>query len=196
MMTDVVVIGAGASGLTCGNRLSEAGLDVTVLEARERIGGRIYTFYPADGSPGLELGAQVIHGDRDPLHALDLELRLVPRTAQSRVIIGGQLSPFGALAAAGRPPWVLEGMLAASGGGEMTVAEWLDIALTGQGGPAARLGRLAAAEWFRQTGRPTRPTSTRAASPAACGRTLGPAAGPNFSPRTATPPSRPGSRPA
>jgi monoamine oxidase len=96
------------------------------------------------------LGAQVVHGDRNPLHALDLELRLVRRPAQSRVIIGGQLSPFGALAAAGRPPWVLEGMLAASGGGEMTVAEWLDIALPGHGGPAAGLGRLAADEWFRQ----------------------------------------------
>ena len=150
MLTDVVVIGAGVSGLTCGKRVSEAGLDVTVLEARERIGGRIRTFYPADGSPGLELGAQVIHGGRDPLYALDLELRLVPRAAQARVIIGGQLSPLGALAAAGRPPWVLEGMLAASGGGEMTVAEWLDIAAPGRGGPAARLGRRAAAEWFRQ----------------------------------------------
>src|SRR5207253_2990620 len=131
-------------------RLSETGLDVTILEARERIGGRIHTFYPRDGTPGLELGAQVIHGDRNPLHALDLELRPVPRSAQSLVIIGGQLSPFGALAAAGRPPSVLEGILAASGGGEMTVAECLDIALPGNSGPAARLGRSAAAEWFRQ----------------------------------------------
>ncbi len=87
-------------------------------------------------------------------------------------------------------------MLAASGGGEMTVAEWLDIALPGQGGPAARLGRLAAAEWFRQNW---------AADPADldAGRIArglradaGPAAGPNFSPPTATPPSRPGSRSA
>jgi monoamine oxidase len=150
MLADVVVIGAGASGLACGRRLSDAGLDVIILDARERIGGRIHTFYPADGSPGLELGAQVIHGDRNPLHALGLELRLVPRAAQARVIIGGQLSPFGALAATGRPPWVIEGMLAASGGGEMTVAQWLDIAWPGRGEPAARLGRLAAAEWFRQ----------------------------------------------
>ncbi len=57
---DVIVIGAGAAGLTATRDLEVAGLRVLVLEARERIGGRIFTEY-ANGYP-VELGAEFIHG--------------------------------------------------------------------------------------------------------------------------------------
>jgi monoamine oxidase len=40
---DVIVIGAGAAGLSAATALGQAELAVTVLEARERIGGRIFT---------------------------------------------------------------------------------------------------------------------------------------------------------
>ena len=40
---DVVVIGAGAAGLTAANDLRTAGLSVVVLEARDRVGGRLWT---------------------------------------------------------------------------------------------------------------------------------------------------------
>ncbi|MFX6040648.1 FAD-dependent oxidoreductase, partial [Acinetobacter baumannii] len=40
---DVVVIGAGAAGLTAANDLRKAGLSVVVLEARDRVGGRLWT---------------------------------------------------------------------------------------------------------------------------------------------------------
>ena len=40
---DVVVIGAGAAGLTAANTLRKAGLSVAVLEARDRVGGRLWT---------------------------------------------------------------------------------------------------------------------------------------------------------
>ncbi|WP_257459683.1 flavin monoamine oxidase family protein [Archangium lipolyticum] len=59
---DVVVLGAGASGLAAADRLARAGLRVAVLEARERPGGRVDTVRDAvDGTP-LELGAEFIHG--------------------------------------------------------------------------------------------------------------------------------------
>ena len=59
---DVVIIGAGAAGLAAAKTLSSAGLDVCVLEARDRIGGRIHTHHdPAIDVP-IELGAEFVHG--------------------------------------------------------------------------------------------------------------------------------------
>src|SRR4051812_30578875 len=45
---DVVVIGAGVAGLAAADRLREEGADVVVLEARDRIGGRILTLRDDD----------------------------------------------------------------------------------------------------------------------------------------------------
>jgi len=59
---DVLVIGAGAAGLAAANDLSAGGLRVTVLEARDRIGGRIYTQEDLSVPVPIELGAEFIHG--------------------------------------------------------------------------------------------------------------------------------------
>ena len=56
---DVIIIGAGAAGLAAARELSVAQLKVIVLEARQRIGGRIYTHL--DEWP-IELGAEFVHG--------------------------------------------------------------------------------------------------------------------------------------
>lgn len=59
MDADVIIIGAGAAGLAAARELSAAQLKVIVLEARDRIGGRIHTHF--DKWP-IELGAEFVHG--------------------------------------------------------------------------------------------------------------------------------------
>ena len=54
---DVIVVGAGVAGLAAARRLASAGRTVLLLEARPRVGGRVFT--TADG---MELGAEFIHG--------------------------------------------------------------------------------------------------------------------------------------
>jgi len=74
-----VVIGAGMAGAAAARRLADAGLEVTVLEARERVGGRIWS--NEDWGAPVELGASWIHGTRgNPIVPLarDAGLTLVP----------------------------------------------------------------------------------------------------------------------
>jgi len=65
----IVVVGAGMSGLAAARRLADAGMDVTVLEARDRIGGRTWT-NTSLGVP-IDLGGAWIHGpEGNPLTEL------------------------------------------------------------------------------------------------------------------------------
>jgi monoamine oxidase len=58
-----VVIGAGAAGLAAARELSGAGKRVCILEARQRVGGRIHTLHVSDLPLPVELGAEFIHGE-------------------------------------------------------------------------------------------------------------------------------------
>lgn len=58
---DVVIIGAGVAGLAAAMRLSAAGRKAVIVEARDRIGGRILTV--DSGDHPMELGAEFIHGE-------------------------------------------------------------------------------------------------------------------------------------
>src|SRR2546423_13551371 len=58
----VLIIGAGAAGLAAASDLAAAGLAVTVLEARDRIGGRVQTIHDQSLNLPVELGAEFIHG--------------------------------------------------------------------------------------------------------------------------------------
>src|SRR5262245_49881283 len=59
---DVIVIGAGASGLAASMLLGSAGKKVKVLEARSRIGGRIFTLSDPSLKLPVDLGAEFVHG--------------------------------------------------------------------------------------------------------------------------------------
>jgi monoamine oxidase len=59
---DVLILGAGAAGLAAAVELSAAGRSVTLIEARERIGGRAWSLRVPGLPAPIELGAEFIHG--------------------------------------------------------------------------------------------------------------------------------------
>jgi monoamine oxidase len=61
----VLIVGAGAAGLAAAERLSKDGMEVIILEARERPGGRIYTVQPQGTNVPIELGAEFVHGSKN-----------------------------------------------------------------------------------------------------------------------------------
>ena len=62
MPHDVLIVGAGAAGLAAAGVLEREGVRAVILEARERIGGRIYTIHPSSCPVPVELGAEFVHG--------------------------------------------------------------------------------------------------------------------------------------
>jgi monoamine oxidase len=65
----ILVVGAGVAGLAAARSLSDAGWPVRVIEARDRVGGRVYT--DRDWGVPIEMGASWIHGTaNDPVMEL------------------------------------------------------------------------------------------------------------------------------
>jgi monoamine oxidase len=62
MAKTALIVGAGAAGLSCAAELARAGLQVTILEGRNRIGGRIFTQHVPGVAAPIELGAEFVHG--------------------------------------------------------------------------------------------------------------------------------------
>lgn len=80
---DTIVIGAGLAGLTCGSLLHEAGLDVIVLEAADRIGGRIHSVVDREtGGYVADLGPTWVWPAYQPVAAQWLERLNVETFAQ------------------------------------------------------------------------------------------------------------------
>jgi monoamine oxidase len=70
---DVCVVGAGFAGLTAALRLQQGGKSVVVLEARDRVGGRVWTQSLSDGSP-VDRGGAWLAPKHDAIFALAREL--------------------------------------------------------------------------------------------------------------------------
>jgi monoamine oxidase len=75
-LTHFVVIGAGAAGLMTARELARAGKRVTILEARERCGGRIWPLPPEEFGYPAEGGPEFVHGAAPVTRALMREARL------------------------------------------------------------------------------------------------------------------------
>ncbi len=73
---DVVVVGAGAAGLAAARRLTEHGARVMILEARDRIGGRVCTVRDPSSPMPLEMGAEFLRGKAEQVRAVAREARL------------------------------------------------------------------------------------------------------------------------
>lgn len=67
---DAIIIGAGAAGLAAAMELVQAGRSVALLEARDRLGGRIFTRREPGVPVPIELGAEFIHGSAGRTRAL------------------------------------------------------------------------------------------------------------------------------
>jgi phytoene dehydrogenase-like protein len=94
-LTHIVVVGAGAAGLMTARELARQGKRVTILEARDRCGGRIWPLpaeefgYPAEG------GAEFVHGAAPVTRALmrEAQISLLPRGGARWSARTGKLSP-------------------------------------------------------------------------------------------------------
>ena len=70
---DFAVVGAGLAGLTTARAILEAGRSVAVLEARDRVGGRVLSQPIGDGQV-VEMGGQWVGPTQDRMYALSQEL--------------------------------------------------------------------------------------------------------------------------
>ncbi|MCU1333487.1 MAG: hypothetical protein JWM08_2479 [Candidatus Angelobacter sp.] len=87
---DTLIIGGGIAGLTAARHLTEAGQRITLLEAHDRLGGRIYTQHTPQFP--VELGAEFVHGRSQEILGLAAEAAapIVPVQGSFRRKIKGQ----------------------------------------------------------------------------------------------------------
>ena len=90
----IIVIGAGAAGLMVARELGRAGKKVTVLEARDRCGGRIDPLQAVEFGYPAEGGAEFVHGEAPVTRALLREagLSLIPIEGSQRTVVEGKFS--------------------------------------------------------------------------------------------------------
>ncbi len=85
---DVVVVGAGLSGLSAAQALADAGREVVVLEARDRVGGRLLNATLGDGTT-VDVGGQWVGSDHARVQRLAAELgiEIFPQYGEGRNLL-------------------------------------------------------------------------------------------------------------
>ncbi|MDA9436860.1 flavin monoamine oxidase family protein [Bradyrhizobium sp. CCBAU 51627] len=76
----IVIVGAGAAGLMAARQIARAGKRVTILEARDRCGGRIHPLPASEFGYPADAGAEFVHGEAPVTRALAREAGLTVRT--------------------------------------------------------------------------------------------------------------------
>lgn len=146
---DIVVVGAGIAGLTAAERLREAGLDVRVVEARDRVGGRTEGGTFASGT-AIELGGQWVGPGQDEVLALAKRLGLSTFTVYdegaSLLFAGGERTEgdddtFGLGAESGQAFAALVELI------DRTAAT-IDLGAPWESPDAVGLDRMTAAQWL------------------------------------------------
>jgi len=98
---DAVIVGAGFAGLAAAEKLVQAGLRIRVLEASNRVGGRVWTDFALGKGIPLELGAQMVHGRHVVTHSwlrrFGLTTRPLRLNQHSRIVVDRKV---------GRYPWL------------------------------------------------------------------------------------------
>ena len=74
---DVVIVGAGAAGLAAAEELTREGLSIALVEARSRIGGRIWTRHPRRSPVPIDLGPEFVHGPNELMFKIAREAGLL-----------------------------------------------------------------------------------------------------------------------
>ena len=143
---DVVIVGAGAAGLSAARTLTRNGFSIQVLEARDRLGGRIHTTHDASHSTPIELGAEFVHGSAEET------VRLIREAGLTLCDIDGEhwVSSRGRLMIQVDDFWMrLERVMRLLGrieGADKSFAEFLDGR---PGGRALARERALARQWVR-----------------------------------------------
>jgi polyamine oxidase len=150
----VVVVGAGIAGLTVANALTHAGVECVVLEARDRIGGRLHTVDLA-GSP-VDLGGSWIHMPTgNPMSAFARQIGVPRRSADPGPEMAGFDCAEGRRLSAAEAEELLglydevfpeaAGQLAATLGPDASAADGIEAFVAGAGlapGPARRARQM------------------------------------------------------
>lgn len=155
---DVCVVGAGYAGLTAARRLAQGGQHVVVLEARDRVGGRVWTRHSDGGAP-LDMGGTFFGPFQDRVLALakemDVGLHETNIAGDSILATGGKIRRY----RADKTPRINPAALASFGQAMVRLdrmAKTVPVDAPWDAPKAAKWDAISAGGWLSATNVPTR----------------------------------------